>query len=98
MKVAEANDNDEKANMEVMIEEEAVVKQLKNSLKKKKRFVINYHWKKKIRKLWRQTLKATKIKYSTKFKRKYLKKDETIGQLSNKVEVLNGWGTYETTQ
>ena len=92
--MAEANNNDEKANMEVMIEEkEAVVKQLKNSLKEKETVCNQLSLEKeKLENYVKQALKATKMKYKVaaqSLKENILKKDETIVQLSNKVEVLS---------
>eukprot|EP00943_MAST-04B_sp_MAST-4B-sp1_P005911 g5911.t1 len=90
----EANNNDGKANLEALLEEkDAVVKQLKNSLKEKETTCNQLSLEKeKLENYVKQALKATKMKYKVaaqSLKENILKKDETIVQLSNKVEILS---------
>ena len=92
--MTEAQNSDEAANMAALLEEkDAVVKQLKDTLKEKETVCNQLSLEKeKLETYVKQALKATKMKYKVaaqSLKDSLAKKEETIVQLSNKVEVLS---------
>ena len=92
--MTEAQNSDEAANMAALLEEkDAVVKQLKDTLKEKETVCNQLSLEKeKLETYVKQALKATKMKYKVaaqSLKDSLVKKEETIVQLSNKVEVLS---------